>query len=203
MRHIRELRQLFTDALGEHGAAAQAVRHIRAELKSDLAQAVARQAGIVQLIERAQHGSRIGRAAGKTCRDRDALFNEDLAGLERRAGLLIEQLSRAVREVTLVGRQERQAAREHDAARLFLPAHDRDAHIVMQVDRLHHHFHQMIAVLALSRDVERQIDLRASLDHGAFARFLLLFPENHEIFAPLSLFLSQAARNAAFSPGTR
>ena len=47
------------------------------------------------------------------------------------------------------------------------------------------------------------VDLRAGLDHGALARFLLLFPENHEIFAPFSLFISQAARNAAFSPGTR
>ena len=45
----------------------------------------------------------------------------NLAGFEQCAGLLVEQLRRTVRQIALVGRQKRQAAAQHDAARLFSP----------------------------------------------------------------------------------
>ena len=159
VRHIGQQAQLLADALRQHGAAAQAERHIGTQFKSHLAQLVVGQTGCMQCVERTQHSRRIRRAARQTCRNRNALFDVNLAGFEQCAGLLVEQLRRTVRQIALIGRQKRQAAAQHDAARLFLAVDGGNAHGIVQRDRLHDHLHRVVAVLPPSGDVERQVDL--------------------------------------------
>ena len=129
--------QLFAAALGQLCAAADAEGHVTADACADLLEPLVREGGGDEL----------------------ALYKRDVdaAAVVRR---LAEGSRRLDSEVALIAGKRRAV----DAAGDAFAVCERDGHIVVERNGLHDHLHLVVAVIALAKNVKRQVELSIGRD---------------------------------------
>ena len=161
--------QLFAAALGQLRAAADAEGNITADACADLLEPLVREGGGDELAQRAQHRRGICAAAGHAGLGRNALYKRDVD-----AAAVVHRLAEGSRrldsEVALIAGKRRAV----DAAGDAFAVCERDGHIVVERNGLHDHLHLVVAVIALAKNVKRQVELSIGGDsyaaHGLLDR---------------------------------
>ena len=135
-------------------AARKAKGHVRADLGCKLCKRRLIQPLLKKIVHPEEHGGGIRRAARKSRRHRNRLFQADrYAALRRKTAQ--KERRRTPREIALVRSERRAFNLQRNALRRLF-----QLDLIRERDGLHDHRHLVIAVGTFPQNVKRQIDLR-------------------------------------------
>ena len=148
----RQNRQLFADALCQHGSPQNAVGYVRSQLNPTLHQLLTGKLQPEQTVHSEQHRRRIGASSRHACCHRDVLIqcnahpSFQMKFLYHHLCCLICDIPRIIREIVQVGRKLNPR---------FFPGFQ--PYIIIQINRLHDHTYIVISIFPSPKYVQSQV----------------------------------------------